>query len=161
VHVGHALHEAGKIAIVFGPKDEVPMVRHPTVSTDSHRSDAKRLFHDAPKGIEVLRLAKEGHSPSAPTQDMKQHSPRCNSRGAWHDSNLTRTPHLCHYMRLSPLYPFIFLLYIPPLYSSFIFLPFIFLVFAFVPSSSLKKFVTKFFSFCVNSILTFVFGASL
>jgi hypothetical protein len=74
MHVGHLLHERGKVAVAFRAKDPVPMIGKQAIGANPHPAGAQRLFDDSLEGQEVLVLLEKSPSANASIQNMIHHS---------------------------------------------------------------------------------------
>ena len=85
VSVGHPLHESRQVAVTSRPKQEVPVVGHPTERADANRRQAYAYLDNPLEGGVVLVLIEDLHPAHAPIQDVEDHTSRrysCSSRHA-------------------------------------------------------------------------------
>ena len=49
MHVGHLLHEGGKVAVAFGPQNKMPMIPLAGKMANSHPTSPQGFFDDSPQ----------------------------------------------------------------------------------------------------------------
>jgi len=79
------LHEGRQVAVVLGPKQEMPMIRHHRVGTNPHGRLVSSFLEDPFERLKVSRLVEQLHAAHAAIQNMKHHPTRCDPRCSWHD----------------------------------------------------------------------------
>jgi hypothetical protein len=78
------LHQRRHIAIMLGPKQQMPTIGHQAIGANSQRGLTARLAQHLLERLEVRRLLEKPHPRDAAVQDVEHHptsgAPRC----AWH-----------------------------------------------------------------------------
>ena len=108
------------MAIPFGPQNQVPMIGHPAVGTNSHGSQPQRFQKDSLPGRVIGVRMKQPHPPHASIQHVVHHSAGRDSGSPWHAPKLTRRHRLVNKCAC-PLFPAFFL----PVPDTFVCLTFV------------------------------------
>src|SRR5205823_8739152 len=89
---GQALHELAELAILLGPQQQVPVVRHQAPRQQSQRSALQRFVHNPQEG-QIVGVGFEDWPPFISTiEDMKDVAAGCDACSSGHRCNLRRKP---------------------------------------------------------------------
>jgi len=79
VRVRQTLHESRQVAIGLWPKNEVPMIRHNAIGTNTHRLDFECLGSHTLEGGVIIVVIEQSHSADTTIENVEDHSTRSNT----------------------------------------------------------------------------------
>jgi hypothetical protein len=87
------LHEVGEVIVTFGPQDEMPVIGHHTVTTETHWEVGQSLDNDLLERGIVVAMREQPHPPHASIENVVDKPPGRSTTTTRHIKNLR--PTLC------------------------------------------------------------------